>query len=52
MTLDGHGIISRFEYRHDFSNQPFFLKGGNTFEKNQNTVTAGLVYTFSTAETK
>ncbi|MBV9340207.1 MAG: outer membrane beta-barrel protein [Acidobacteria bacterium] len=45
-------IISRLEYRHDFSSQPFFLKGANTLEKSQNTVTGGLVFTFTTAEAK
>ena len=45
-------IISRLEYRHDFSSEPFFLKGASTLEKSQNTVTGGLVFTFATAESK
>jgi hypothetical protein len=45
-------IISRLEYRHDFASQPFFLRGASALEKSQNTVTAGLVFTFSTAESK
>jgi hypothetical protein len=45
-------IISRLEYRHDAASQPFFLKGASAFEKTQNTVTAGLIFTFTTAESK
>ena len=45
-------IISRLEYRHDVSSQPFFLRGASALEKSQNTMTAGLVFTFTTAETK
>jgi hypothetical protein len=45
-------IISRLEYRHDTASQPFFLRGANALEKGQNTVTAALVFTFTTAESK
>jgi hypothetical protein len=46
-------IISRLEYRHDASSEPFFQKGSNPFsERSQNTATLGLIFTFSTAETK
>jgi putative OmpL-like beta-barrel porin-2 len=46
-------IISRLEYRHDASSEPFFQKGPNPFsEKSQNTATLGLIFTFSTSETK
>jgi hypothetical protein len=46
-----HHIISRFEFRRDMSNQPNFLKG-STPVKDQNTMTAGLVYTFDSREAK
>jgi hypothetical protein len=46
-----HHIISRFEFRRDMSNQPTFLKG-LTPVKDQNTMTAGLVYTFDSREGK
>jgi hypothetical protein len=42
-------IISRFEFRRDMSNQPNFLKG-STPVMDQNTMTAGLVYTFDSRE--
>jgi hypothetical protein len=46
-----HHIISRIEFRRDIANQPDFLKG-NTPVKDQNTITAGLVYTFDSREGK
>jgi hypothetical protein len=49
--LLAHHIISRFEFRRDMSNQPTFLKGNNPV-KDQNTLTAGLVYTFDSREGK
>src|SRR4051794_26505739 len=54
MTLErlmAHHIISRFEYRRDMSNQPVFLKGTNPIT-DQNTLTAGLVFTFDSREAK
>ncbi len=45
-------IISRLEYRRDISNQPFFPKGANGASDHQDTVTAGLVFTFDTKEAK
>lgn len=54
MTLErlvAHHIISRFEYRRDMSNQPVFLKGTNPV-LDQNTLTAGLVFTFDSREAK
>lgn len=36
-------IISRFEYRRDMSNQPFFHRGSNGFVDNQSTFTIGLI---------
>jgi hypothetical protein len=54
MTLErlmAHHIISRFEYRRDVSNQPVFLKGTNPVT-DQNTLTAGLVFTFDSREAK
>jgi hypothetical protein len=47
--LVAHHIISRFEFRRDMSNQPAFLKGSNPV-KDQNTLTAGLVFTFDSRE--
>lgn len=44
-------IVSRFEFRRDMSNQPVFLKATNPV-KNQNTLTAGLVFTFDSREAK
>ena len=44
-----HHIISRLEYRHDFSNQPAFLKG-TTPVRDQNTLTAGMVFVFDSRE--
>jgi len=46
-----HHVISRLEFRRDISNQPDFLKG-STPVKDQNTITAGLVYTFDSREGK
>lgn len=41
-------LITRLEYRHDYSNQPTFLKGAGTPVKSQDGLTAGLIYVFST----
>ena len=41
------GVMLRIEYRHDFSDVPFFLKNASEFKKNQGTFTLGLVYSFS-----
>jgi hypothetical protein len=49
--LVAHHIISRLEFRRDMSNQPTFLKGSNPV-KDQNTLTAGLVFTFDSREGK
>ncbi len=49
--LVAHHIISRFEFRRDMSNKDPFLKGV-TPVKDQNTMTAGLVYTFDSREGK
>jgi hypothetical protein len=49
--LVAHHIISRFEFRRDMSNGNPFLKG-TTPVGNQNTMTAGLVYTFDSREGK
>jgi hypothetical protein len=40
------GLISRFEYRRDWSDVDFFVKGAG-LRSNQNTFTVGLVYAFS-----
>ncbi|MBZ5630829.1 MAG: porin [Acidobacteriia bacterium] len=47
----GHHLITRLEYRHDFSNRPVFTKGTDPV-LGQDTLTAGMVYTFDTKETK
>lgn len=49
--LMAHHIISRLEYRRDMSNQPVFLKGSSPV-LDQNTLTAGLVFTFDSREAK
>lgn len=49
--LLAHHIISRFEFRRDFANQPVFLKGSSPVT-DQNTLTAGLVLTFDSREAK
>jgi Putative beta-barrel porin-2, OmpL-like. bbp2 len=49
--LVAHHIISRMEFRRDMSNQPVFLKGSNPV-LGQNTLTAGLVFTFDSREAK
>jgi hypothetical protein len=44
-------LLTRFEFRQDRSNQPFFPKSDPTvFAKTQATVLAGMVWTFSTRE--
>ncbi len=44
-------LVSRFEYRHDVSDQPFFQRGANnTPVKNQSTVAAGLVFVLEPGE--
>jgi putative OmpL-like beta-barrel porin-2 len=42
-------LITRFEFRRDMSNEPSFTKGSSPV-KSQNTVAAGLVYTFDMKE--
>jgi len=49
--LVAHHIISRFEFRRDMSNKDPFFKGA-TPVSSQNTMTAGLVYTFDSREAK
>jgi hypothetical protein len=41
------GVITRFEYRRDFSDEPFFLRRGDRFVKAQSTFTFGIIYAFS-----
>jgi hypothetical protein len=50
--LMAHHIITRLEFRRDFSNQPTFVKGNNLPVMAQNTLTAGFVYTFDSREGK
>jgi hypothetical protein len=46
-----HHLITRLEFRRDFSNCPVFTKG-TTPVMGQNTMAAGLVYAFDSRETK
>ncbi|MGA1999731.1 MAG: porin [Terriglobales bacterium] len=46
-----HHLITRLEFRRDFSNRPVFTKG-TTPVMGQNTMAAGLVYAFDSRETK
>jgi hypothetical protein len=41
-------IISRLEYRRDISSRPYFLRGNDSLSDHQDTLTAGLVFTFDT----
>jgi Putative beta-barrel porin-2, OmpL-like. bbp2 len=47
-------LISRFEYRHDESNQSFFPKGkaGTPPVTGQSTIAAGMIFVFEPSETK
>lgn len=47
----GHNLITRLEFRRDFSNRPVFTKGAAPV-MGQNTMAAGLVYSFDSRETK
>ena len=49
--LLAHHIISRIEFRHDVSSQPVFFKG-TTPVLAQNTLAAGMVFTFDSREAK
>ncbi|MBZ5543606.1 MAG: porin [Acidobacteriia bacterium] len=44
-----HHLLTRLEYRYDYSNQATFVKGDRP-AGGQNTVAAGLIYTFDTRE--
>ena len=46
-----HHLITRLEFRRDFSNRPVFAKGTSP-AMGQNTLTAGMVYSFDSRETK
>jgi len=43
----GGALLTRLEYRRDFSDTPFFLTTGGAPKKSQDTVTVGLVYAFA-----
>lgn len=43
-------IISRLEYRHDATAQPFFAKGASALSKTQDTASLGLIFSFTSAE--
>jgi len=42
-------LITRFEYRHDYSTEPTFTKGITPVQA-QDTIAAGLIYVFDTRE--
>jgi hypothetical protein len=42
------GVMMRIEYRRDFSDIPFFLKNDRQQVANQQTLTVGVIYAFST----
>jgi Putative beta-barrel porin-2, OmpL-like. bbp2 len=50
-TVRGN-LLTRLEFRRDMSNEPTILKNANTFVKDQNTVTAGVILTFDSREAK
>ena len=41
------GVLMRVEYRGDFAQNPFFPKNSSDLSKNQNVVTVGWIYSFS-----
>ncbi len=43
----GGALLTRLEYRRDFSDTPFFLESGGGTKKSQDTFTVGLVYAFA-----
>ena len=49
--LVAHHILTRMEFRRDMSNEPSFFKA-NSPVMSQNTLTAGLVFTFDSREAK
>ena len=44
------GVGARLEYRHDYSDIPFFLKNTRDFRDRQNTFTVGVLYAFSSTK--
>jgi hypothetical protein len=42
------GVLMRIEYRGDFANNPYFIDDTGSFKKNQQALTIGWVYAFST----
>ena len=53
-TLTGEfkvrGLVSRLEYRTDFSDEAFFTTDAGGLRKNQTTLTFGMLYAFTTAK--
>ena len=52
VTLTGEykavgGLMTRFEYRTDFSSDPFFVDKDADLKKNQTTLSVGVIYAFS-----
>lgn len=50
-TIGGH-LISRLEFRRDMSDENTFPYRNGLFRDNQNTLTAGMIYAFSSADAK
>jgi hypothetical protein len=45
-------LMTRFEYRGDFSGSPIFLRGNNVRVDHQNTATLGMIYMFDSRNAK
>ena len=43
-------LLTRFEFRREYSNQPTFLKGPDRIVDGQNTVILGPVYSFDASD--
>ena len=50
-SLASH-ILTRWEFRRDMSNEPYFEKGAGNFVTRQNTFNIGLMYTFDSRDAK
>jgi hypothetical protein len=41
------GLLGRLEYRHDWSDQPYFHKGNTDMIDHQDTLTLGMIMVFA-----
>lgn len=46
----GGSLITRLEWRTDFSNEPVFVNNDGEAKKNQSTITVGVIYAFSSKQ--